>query len=133
MERRNKRDAKFLIFQSLYIIAISILFYKGTDLSLNKVTEINDSLIVVSKDRVLENGMISVDTTKQALKPKLPEGEKYIAITDEDKVISKTDYDELKNEAAKSKKTVIIDRTKKEDRSNKKTTSTTTIEGETPK
>ena len=114
MERRNKRDAKFLIFQSLYIIAISILFYKGTDLSLNKVTEINDSLIVVSKDRVLENGMISVDTTKQALKPKLPEGEKYIAKTDEDKVISKTDYDELKNEAAK-------------------TTSTTTIEGETPK
>lgn len=133
MERRNKRDAKFLIFQSLYIIAISILFYKGTDLSLNKVAEINDSLIVVNKNRVLENGMIPIDTTTKAVKPKLPDGEMYIAISDEDKVISKTEYDELKNEAAKKKTTVIIDRTKKDDQSSKKTTSTTTIEGETPK
>ncbi len=37
MLSRKKRDAKFLIFQSLYIIAIAILFYKGTDLSLTKV------------------------------------------------------------------------------------------------
>lgn len=44
MLSRKKRDAKFLIFQSLYIIAIAILFYKGTDLSLVRVVEANDSL-----------------------------------------------------------------------------------------
>ena len=44
MLSRKKRDAKFLIFQSLYIIAISILFYKGTDLSLIPVVDENDSI-----------------------------------------------------------------------------------------
>lgn len=48
MLSRKKRDAKFLIFQSLYLIAISILFYKGTDLSLNKVTTINKGDTVIS-------------------------------------------------------------------------------------
>jgi len=43
MLSRKKRDAKFLIFQSLYIIAISILFYKGTDLSLVAVKDATDS------------------------------------------------------------------------------------------
>ncbi|MBK9332768.1 MAG: hypothetical protein IPM96_10305 [Ignavibacteria bacterium] len=39
MRKGNKRDTKFLIFQSLYIIAIAILFFKGTDLSLTEVIE----------------------------------------------------------------------------------------------
>ena len=133
MERRNKRDAKFLIFQSLYIIAISILFYKGTDLSLNKVAEKNAGDTIIAITELPKPGLIEYDSTLQVVKPILPEGEKYIAVSEEDKVISKSEYDNLKNEAAKSKKTVIIDRTKKDDRSNKKTTSTTTIEGETPK
>lgn len=51
MLSRKKRDAKFLIFQSLYLIAISILFYKGTDLSLNKVITIDkgDTVIALNK------------------------------------------------------------------------------------
>jgi len=48
MLSRKKRDAKFLIFQSLYLIAISILFYKGTDLSMNKVTTIEKGDTVIS-------------------------------------------------------------------------------------
>jgi hypothetical protein len=49
MLSRKKRDAKFLIFQSLYIIAIAILFYKGTDLSLVQVIDANDSLTIIAK------------------------------------------------------------------------------------
>lgn len=49
MLSRKKRDAKFLIFQSLYLIAISILFYKGTDLSLTKVKAAEDSDTVIAK------------------------------------------------------------------------------------
>lgn len=50
MLSRKKRDAKFLIFQSLYIIAIAILFYKGTDLSLVQVMDANDSLTIIAKE-----------------------------------------------------------------------------------
>ncbi len=41
--------SKFLIFQSLYIIAIAILFYKGTDLSLTPVIPYSDVDTVIKK------------------------------------------------------------------------------------
>ncbi|MCB0726534.1 MAG: hypothetical protein KDD00_03675 [Ignavibacteriae bacterium] len=55
MLSRKKRDAKFLIFQSLYIIAIAILFYKGTDLSLVQVIDANDSLTIIGKEDTVVN------------------------------------------------------------------------------
>jgi len=90
MERRNKRDAKFLIFQSLYIIAISILFYKGTDLSLNKVTEIKEGQIVVDKDMVLENDMKSYDPTILEVLPKLNDSLEYKKVAFDQEVVSKS-------------------------------------------
>jgi hypothetical protein len=44
-----------LIFQSLYIIAIAILFYKGTDLSLVQVMDANDSLTIIAKEDTVVN------------------------------------------------------------------------------
>ncbi len=98
MLSRKKRDAKFLIFQSLYLIAISILFYKGTDLSLNKVITIDsrDTVISIAKlppvpdasetivkieilDSLKKN--VFVDSTKYTVVPKqtLAEKDKRIA------------------------------------------------------
>ncbi|MBK8984169.1 MAG: hypothetical protein IPM38_18090 [Ignavibacteria bacterium] len=89
MERRNKRDAKFLIFQSLYIIAISILFYKGTDLSLNSVMEVKDGETVVTIDKVLKDGMKSYDTTKVILLPLPEENTEYKKVTADQEIVSK--------------------------------------------
>lgn len=58
MLSRKKRDAKFLIFQSLYLIAISILFYKGTDLSLNKVMAVENGDTVIAKKLLAEDTSI---------------------------------------------------------------------------
>lgn len=109
MLSRKKRDAKFLIFQSLYLIAISILFYKGTDLSMNKVTTIEkgDTVIAISEmppkpddsetivkketlDSLKKN--IFVDSTKYIVVPKqtLAEKDKRIAELERQKTPGKT-------------------------------------------
>ncbi len=97
MLSRKKRDAKFLIFQSLYIIAIAILFYKGTDLSLVKVVEANDSLnafvdvmdtvvsisdldslklknaiVDIEKDTIIDRGLLAQITQKANENSKTP-------------------------------------------------------------
>lgn len=68
MLSRKKRDAKFLIFQSLYIIAIAILFYKGTDLSLVSVVDASDSMVVVSpEDTVISIALVDSLKLKNAI------------------------------------------------------------------
>lgn len=98
MLSRKKRDAKFLIFQSLYLIAISILFYKGTDLSMNKVTTIEkgDTVIAITEippkpdgsdtiisKKILDsfNNKVSIDSTIYTVvtKQTLAEKDKRIA------------------------------------------------------
>ncbi|MBK9332484.1 MAG: hypothetical protein IPM96_08850 [Ignavibacteria bacterium] len=93
MERRNKRDAKFLIFQSLYIIAISILFYKGTDLSLKKVAEINPDMKQVPITSVIINPEL-----EEAL-PKPEEGKEYTKINLKDQeIVNREELEKLKKE-----------------------------------
>lgn len=86
MERRNKRDAKFLIFQSLYIIAISILFYKGTDLSLNKVFQKNPSDTIIAK-RDLPTDLY--DPSTEIVMPKPAENARYQTVLLRDTIVAK--------------------------------------------
>lgn len=128
MDRRNKRDAKFLIFQSLYIIAISILFYKGTDLSLNKVTEIKEDEIVVS--RAILDSMSkwpTYDSLKQVVKPKLPTDEKYEVIREGEVVVDGNEYNRIKRIAETKPAPQKQIAQPKDDRHK------STIKGETPK
>lgn len=93
MERRNKRDAKFLIFQSLYIIAIAILFYKGTDLTINKVMEIN------SDEKIVPNTAIIVNPEIEEVLPKPEEGKEYAEIdSKEQEIVNKEEYENLKKD-----------------------------------
>ncbi|MEO6696151.1 MAG: hypothetical protein ABIY50_09540 [Ignavibacteria bacterium] len=129
MSRGNRRDAKFLIFQSLYIIAISILFYKGTDLSLNKVTEIqeNDTLITKNKiDSLLK--LTSYDSLSSIIKPKLPPDEEYMPIKKGEVVVDESEYNEIKRIASTKPPVQPSPQPRRSEETRK-----TTIEGEIPK
>ncbi|MDZ4710702.1 MAG: hypothetical protein SGI89_00090 [bacterium] len=132
MERRNKRDAKFLIFQSLYIIAISILFYKGTDLSLNKVTELKKDEKVVTK-AVIDSltKWPSYDSLKQIVMPKLPDSTVYKKVNLNQEVFNKEILAEKDRKISELERQVAR-QPQRSVKENKKS-STTDIEGETPK
>jgi len=93
MERRNKRDAKFLIFQSLYIIAIAILFYKGTDLTINKVAEIN------SDEKVVPITSVMINPEIEEVLPKPEDGKEYAEINSkEQEIVDKEEFEKLKKD-----------------------------------
>lgn len=129
MLSRKKRDAKFLIFQSLYLIAISILFYKGTDLSLNKVItkENGDTVIAISKlPPKLDDSdtIIRIETLDSLMKNPFIDSTLYTVVTkqtlaEKDKRIA--DLERIKTPARQTVKT------------DKDNTYKAGIEGETPK
>ena len=81
MLSRKKRDAKFLIFQSLYLIAISILFYKGTDLSLNKVHDVMPGTITIDSNSKV------YDPNKEIILPIISDSI-YQPVSPEDTIVS---------------------------------------------
>ncbi|HMS33294.1 MAG TPA: hypothetical protein PKC91_04335 [Ignavibacteria bacterium] len=99
MLSRKKRDAKFLIFQSLYIIAISILFYKGTDLSLVAVKDATDST-----NAFLSSTETKIDTS---LLNELSKNNTYIN-TDKDSVIDKNTLLQITRKASENNKEPIV-------------------------
>ncbi|MEO8664683.1 MAG: hypothetical protein ABI462_04225 [Ignavibacteria bacterium] len=131
----NKRDTKFLIFQSLYIIAISILFYKGTDLSLTKVIDKNDdeTVIEIKKlDSLLK--LTSYDTAKAIVLLKLEDNARYQSVLLKDTVVTKElliNKDNRISELEKLK-TPVNTRQAVQNKVDKNS-HPATIEGETPK
>ncbi|MBK8553063.1 MAG: hypothetical protein IPL53_19170 [Ignavibacteria bacterium] len=124
MVSRNKRDAKFLIFQSLYIIAIAILFYKGTDLSLTPVKNAGDTDTVIAKTLLPAPPDTSEIRIKKTILDSLSKNNRFV---DNDEIVVKTTYlDELK---AGQKRQTTESKTEKQEGTSHKTT----IEGETPK
>ncbi|HMS65539.1 MAG TPA: hypothetical protein PKD83_09840 [Ignavibacteria bacterium] len=104
MLSRKKRDAKFLIFQSLYIIAIAILFYKGTDLSLVSVADVGQNDTVISK---VDYNILSenkLDSTKVVVLPKPLKGEKYIKIPESQELVSKDELNAKEKRIAELEK-----------------------------
>ncbi len=99
MLSRKKRDAKFLIFQSLYIIAISILFYKGTDLSLVSVKDATDS----------SNAYLSTSETKidTSLLNELSRNNAFVD-KQKDSLIDRKLLADLTNRANENSKTPIV-------------------------
>ena len=95
----KKRDAKFLIFQSLYIIAISILFYKGTDLSLVAVKDATDST-----NAYLSSTETKIDTS---LLNDLSKNNSYVD-TEKDSVIDRNTLAQITNRANENNKVSII-------------------------
>ena len=89
MDRRSKRDPKFLIFQSLYIIAISILFYKGTDLALNKVVEKRPGDTVIAIIDLDTTSKPTYDSSTQIVMKKLAEDDQYKTVTLKDTIVPK--------------------------------------------
>jgi len=124
MRKGNRRDAKFLIFQSLYIIAIAILFFKGTDLSLNYVKEIKPGQIPADSNKVLKDGQIAADTAE--VKRILLNDSIYLRADTSDILISYDDYLELNRKANQKQK--FIKET--DDKRKEKTGEKTKVEGE---
>jgi len=112
MLSRKKRDAKFLIFQSLYLIAISILFYKGTDLSLNKVKAAEDSDTVIAKVLIREDSSV-IRITKDSLN--LLKKNNIFLDTSIDTIVSIGELEKLLAEANKKREIPPI--TKKQEES----------------
>lgn len=104
MTKGNRRDTKFLIFQSLYIIAIAILFYKGTDLSLSKVVakQDGDTLVNVSQvpsalDTVVPKTVKVYDPATQEVIKKTEGDTKMQPVSTKDTVINKQTIDKLES------------------------------------
>jgi hypothetical protein len=100
MVRRNKRDAKFLIFQSLYIIAISILFFKGTDLSLTKVEVIEPGKIRIDSNLKPYNPVTEIILTKPA------DSARYQLVLLKDTIVTKEDLSVTKETLAQKDKRI---------------------------
>ena len=135
MNKGNRRDTKFLIFQSLYIIAISILFYKGTDLSLTKVinkTKEDTVVTIVKLDSLLK--LQPPDLENKVILEKPRENEQYQPVSKKDTVLTKEELLSKENELARLKilKTPVNQRQPTQ-RNIDKNSHPATIEGETPK
>lgn len=107
MLSRKKRDAKFLIFQSLYLIAISILFYKGTDLSLSKVKAAEESDTVIAKKLLTEDS--SIVRIEKELLDSLKN--RPIVDSDKDSIIDRGLLAQITQRANENNKTPIIPKT----------------------
>ncbi len=68
---RKQRDARFIIYQCLYIFAISVLIYKGTDLSLDEVTSNKNNFVELKPNQsVVDTAFFAViikDVTKDTV------------------------------------------------------------------
>lgn len=130
MLSRKKRDAKFLIFQSLYIIAIAILFYKGTDLSLTKVIPYNESDTVIAKINLPSTDLGVYDPKLQEVLPILPSDSEYVKVLKGEILISKDELDKKNARIAELERMKTPVRTSKvEDKSNEKSGINTKYKG----
>jgi len=83
---RKQRDARFIIYQCLYIFAISVLIYKGTDLSLDEVTSNKKNFVELKPNQSV------VDTSTSAVIMKDVSKDTIVQIsTVKDTVVKKED------------------------------------------
>jgi len=68
---RKQRDSRFIIYQSLYIFAIAVLIFKGTDLSLDEVSPSNRNIVKLNPGEIvvdtMNNKVISWDKSKDSI------------------------------------------------------------------
>ena len=102
MRKGNRRDAKFLIFQSLYIIAIAILFFKGTDLSLNYVKEIKAGQIPADPNKILKVNEEAYNTNEKMVLDIIPNDSNsyYRIVKNNETVIDSLELIRLKTDAS---------------------------------
>lgn len=122
MLSRKKRDAKFLIFQSLYIIAIAILFYKGTDLALNPVQEVNETDTVIARNLLPAPPDTSEISIKKITLDSLKRNNRFV--NSDESVVKIAELNRLKAGQKQRTQTVTDEG---------KNLHKTTIQGETPK
>lgn len=131
MLSRKKRDAKFLIFQSLYIIAIAILFYKGTDLSLTPVIPYTEGDTVIAKINLPSTDLGVYDPKMQEVLPILPSDSEYVKALKGEVLVSQEELDKKNARIAELErlKTPTRQNTKIDDKSNEKTGINTKFKG----
>jgi len=114
----------------LYIIAIAILFYKGTDLSLTKVIPYNESDTVIAKINLPSTDLGVYDPKLQEVLPILPSDSEYVKVLKGEILISKDELDKKNARIAELERMKTPIRTSRvEDKSNEKSGINTKYKG----
>lgn len=91
MAKKLEKDTKFILYQVLYIIIISVMVYKGAELNLRKVTESDASEIVPRSD--VEKVILERDRIKDSIKVLI---EKAIFLASDEQVAKIADILKIK-------------------------------------